>query len=151
MASATASIEALKTVAFEDLTRTLGAMIASGRVGQPVNVRIHWQFEPGVLSLETAAARSAALADAVLELANPHWTIRRSQSADTDAALLNVLCLDDRGRTLLIALATTDSPEFSLTVYGNHGVATLKAATLTSGPDNSPAWLSSLERSIQTG
>ena len=77
MASATASIEALKTVAFEDLTRTLGAMIASGRVGQPVNVRIHWQFEPGVLSLETAAARSAALADAVLELAT-----RTGQFAD---------------------------------------------------------------------
>ena len=123
-------------------------MLSSGRIGQPVNVRLHWQFESGCQSLESAAITAAALADTVLTLELPEWTVRRNKSLDSAKGLLNLLGRDTRGRTLLITLASADSPELSLTVYGNHGVARLNGAHLIGTAERPPDWLADLEQTL---
>ena len=100
------------------------ASVSSGRIGTPVNVRIHWQFSS--LSLPAAAAVAVQLADAALSLEKPAWRVRTAAKNSQ----VNVLGEDAGGKTVLISLVRGATPEFAVTVFGNHGTLKLEHARL---------------------
>lgn len=104
----------------ESVQQTLSAATATGRIGEPVNVRLHCETESGSSLTDTAVA-AVGLVDSILRFSNPQW---RCRSASGE--LLHVLARDDRGRSALITLCTGNQSTLALTVYGNHGVIRLE-------------------------
>lgn len=115
------------TVTLESVRSAIQASVRSGRIGTPVNVRIHWQFSD--LNPSAAAAVAVQLADAALSLDNPAWRAR-SGKADSKTSQLNVLGEDASGKTVLASLVRGPVPEFAITVFGNHGTLKLEHAAL---------------------
>ncbi len=122
MAQSSTTAVAPGLVTLSSVKTTVLAAVNSGRIGDPVNVRLHWQIEESTTDLTGAAIVAAGLADAVLSLANPGWRVRTR----VDGRLLHILGRDDRGRTTLISLCAGDTSTLAVTVYGNHGVVRLE-------------------------
>ena len=113
-------------VSFVELRAAVADVASSGQVGQPVNVRLHWDVADDSTDLADAILAAATLADAALNLTATRWTVRR----DPHDRLLNALGVDDRGRTALLSACRASSEQLSLTVFGNHGVARIEQACL---------------------
>lgn len=113
-------------VSFAELRSAVAGVVAGGQVGEPVNVRAHLDVANDSTGLADAVLTAATLADAALNLAEPRWTVRR----DPHDRLLNVLGVDDRGRTALLSASRASTDQLSLTVFGNHGVARIEQACL---------------------
>lgn len=111
-------------VTFESVREAMRESVSSGRIGTPVNVRIHWQFS-GVKP-SAAADVAVQLADAALSLDKPAWRVRTA----AENSQVNVLGEDAGGKTVLISLVRGSTPEFALTVFGNHGTLKLEHASL---------------------
>ena len=111
-------------VTFDSVREAIRTSVSSGRIGTPVNVRVHWQFS----SLCPAAAADVAvqLADAALSLDKPAWRVRTA-AEDT---FVNLLGEDTGGKTVLISLVRRSVPEFTVIVFGNHGTLKLEHASL---------------------
>ena len=111
-------------VTFDSVREAIRTSVSSGRIGTPVNVRVHWQFS----SLCPAAAADVAvqLADAALSLDKPAWRVRTA-AEDT---FVNLLGEDTGGKTVLISLVRGAVPEFTVIVFGNHGTLKLEPASL---------------------
>lgn len=136
--------DVVNEVSFDDLCRTIRTAIDSDRIGEPVNVRLHWEFPAGTRSLKDAAETAVAIADTALALNAPEFRVRHAAAR----GLLHLLCEDSRGRSALITLAEVPTPRFAMTVYGNHGVARIEESVL-SPPERKfltepPSWLQSL-------
>lgn len=108
-------------ITYSELCDSISAVLETGRLGTPVNVRLHWEFSehPDVSVRRLSAA--VAIADLVLKLISPTWRVRRHTTGRT----LNVLGSDQRGRTLMISLVSESTPQTALTVFGNHGIVRL--------------------------
>jgi hypothetical protein len=116
------------TVTLDALLSAIRNAVDSGRIGTPVNVRLHWQFsETGVKHAALVAVR---IADEALALEEPAWRVRASELEAAKGRILNVLGEDRRGRTLLATLCRGEANEFALTVFGNHGTLRLEHAGL---------------------
>jgi len=113
-------------VSFAELHSAVYGVVTSGQVGEPVNVRVHWDVADDSADLAEAILAAAALADAALSLTLTRWTIRR----EPHDRLINALGVDDRGRTALLTASRAASDQISLTVFGNHGVARIEPACL---------------------
>ena len=114
-------------VSFAELQSTIAGVVSSGQVGEPVNVRVHWDVADDSTDLAAAVLAAATLAEVALNLTETRWTVRR----DPHDRLLNALGVDDRGRTALLSASRAASDQLSLTVFGNHGVARIEQACLT--------------------
>jgi hypothetical protein len=135
-------------VTLDSVRASLLAAIGSGRIGEPVNVRLHWQTGNSTTDLTETAIVAASLADAVLSLTNPVWRVRTG----TGGQLLHLLARDDRGRTALISICTGDTPTLAVTVYGNHGVVRLEDSPVNEQVRQehaNEAWGASLKQAIQ--
>ncbi len=113
-------------VSCAELQSAVNGVVTSGQVGEPVNVRVHWDVADDSADLAEALLAAGALADAALSLTQTRWTVRR----DAHDRLLNALGVDDRGRTALLSASRAASDQISLTVFGNHGVARIEQACL---------------------
>ena len=113
-------------VSFDELQSAITGVVTSGQVGEAVNVRIHWDLASAETELAEAVTAAATLADAVLGLTETRWMVRR----DGAELLLNVLGVDDRGRTALLTASRSVVDQVSLTIFGNHGVARVERAEL---------------------
>jgi hypothetical protein len=108
-------------ITYSELYDAISAVLETGRLGTPVNVRLHWEFSGHADVLVTMLPAAVAIADVALELKSPTWRIRRHTTGRT----LNVLGSDQRGRTLMISLVSESTPQTALTVFGNHGIVRL--------------------------
>ncbi|MBI1311694.1 hypothetical protein GC176_10405 [bacterium] len=113
-------------VSLAELRASIAEVAISGQVGEPVNVRLHWDVADNSIELPDAILAAATLADAALQLTGTRWTVRRA----SQGRLLNVLGVDDRGRTTLLSASYSVLDRVSLTVFGNHGVARIEQAQL---------------------
>ena len=95
--------------------------VASGRIGPPVNVRLHWQAGPDASGVQRAMTEALRLTGSILELSDPTVRNRSIESG----RLLHALVRDERGRSGLISVAAGTPATLALTVYGNHGVIRL--------------------------
>lgn len=111
-------------VAFDSVREAIRSSVSSGRIGTPVNVRIHWQFSS--LSPPAAADVAVQLADAALSLDEPAWRVRTA----VEDSLVNLLGEDEGGKTVLISLVRRAVPEFAVIVFGNHGTLKIEHASL---------------------
>lgn len=139
-------------VTLSSLVSAIRDSVDSGRIGTPVNVRVHWQFSE--TDLAKAAFVAARIADEALALEEPAWRIRNGASAVTQRRILNLLAEDRRGRTLLATLCRGKVNEFSLTVFGNHGTLRLEHAGLDESsldelPSSEATWQKSLDEAIR--
>lgn len=116
----------VNSVTFDDLAQAIRNAIQAERIGVPVSVRLHWEFEEAPVDLRAVADSAIALADAALKFDEPVWRERPQETGKT----LNLLGSDKRGRTALLTLVAASEPSISLTVYGNHGVVRLEDAVL---------------------
>ena len=138
-------------VSFSELQTAVADVAASGQVGEPVNVRLHWDIEDASIELPDAISAAAALAAAALHLTETRWIVRR----DTQNRLLNVLGVDDRGRTTLLSVSRSAIDRLSLTVFGNHGVARIEQAQpvgeFPSQAGAEPRWATALKSAMLAG
>lgn len=100
--------------------------LETGRLGTPVNVRLHWEFSESANLLQTVLTTAVEIADLALQLKEPTWRLRLHESGRT----LNLLGSDCRGRTLMITLVAEASPQTALTIFGNHGILQLNEGWL---------------------
>jgi|GEM_PF-1459740 hypothetical protein len=132
-----------------DSVRTgLLTAIGSGRVGEPVNVRLHWQTGKSTTDLTETAIVAASLTDVILSLENPVWRVRTGAGGQ----LLHILARDDRGRTALISIGAGDRSTLAVTVYGNHGVVRLEDSSVSEQvlrESANEAWGANLKQAIQ--
>jgi len=148
MALSSAVIATRGVVTLSAVKTTLLAATSSGRIGEPVNVRLHWQTGKSTADLTGAAIAAAGLVDAVLRLMNPVWRVRKG----ADGQLLHLLGRDDNGRTTLITLGAGDKSKLAVTVYGNHGVVRMDDSPVIEPVPQEPVnevWNASLKRTIQ--
>ena len=135
------------TVTFTDLLNSVRTAIDGGRIGTPVNVRIHWQFkEASPLQASQSAVR---IADEALAFEDVVWRVRKDR--EQTPRMLNLLGEDRRGRTVLVTLCSGDDPDFEMTVFGNLGTLRLEHAGLDEGSltDHSKLeWAQSLASAI---
>ena len=135
-------------ISFVELQSAIADISTSGQVGETVNVRIHWDVADAERELANAITAAATLADAVLSLTETRWTVRR----DANGLLLNVLGVDDRGRTALLTASRSAADRLSLTIFGNHGVARVEHARLAdellTEPVTDRVWQSSLRAAL---
>ena len=101
-----------------ELCDSVRRVLESGRLGTPVNVRLHWEFCESEASFPAIATTAVAIADVALQLQEPVWRVRRHSSGRT----LNILGNDQRGRTLMISLVAKSAPQTAMTIFGNHGI-----------------------------
>lgn len=111
-------------VTFDSVREAIRASVNSGRIGTPVNVRIHWQFSG--LSPSAVAEFAVQLADAALSLDKPAWRVRTA----AENSQVNLLGEEAGGKTVLISLVRGAVPEFAVIVFGNHGTLKLEHARL---------------------
>ena len=141
------------TVTLDALLSAVRNAVDSGRIGTPVNVRVHWQFSE--TDLRKAALIVARIANEALGLEVPAWRVRSGKIAASKGNMLNVLGEDRRGRTLLATLFRGESNEFALTVFGNHGILRLEDAGLDEDSlgtiDEEADWWQSLAEAIGPG
>lgn len=104
-----------------ELCGSIRTVLETGRLGTPVNVRLHWEFSESASLLQTVLTTAVAIADQALQLDEPVWRGRRHESGRT----LNLLGSDRRGRTLMITLVADSNPHIALTIFGNHGIVRL--------------------------
>ena len=114
-------LQSCSRITYSELCDAISAVLETGRLGTPVNVRLHWEFSEHADVLATMLPAAVAIADVALELKSPTWRIRRHTTGRT----LNVLGSDQRGRTLMISLVSESTPQTALTVFGNHGIVRL--------------------------
>lgn len=108
-------------ITFSELCDSIGAVLETGRLGTPVNVRLHWEFSENADVSTSILLAAIAIADCALKLKSPTWRVRRHATGRT----LNVLGSDSRGQTLMISLVSKSTPQTALTVFGNHGIVRL--------------------------
>lgn len=136
-------------VSFAELQEAVAAVVTSGQVGEPVNVRVHWDVADDSAELPDAILAAATLAAAALHLTETRWTVRR----DEDDRLLNILGVDDRGRTALLSVSRSAVDRISLTVFGNHGVARIEhaqsAGELPSEGSAGSVWMTTLQAAVR--
>ena len=147
MALSSAVVATRGVVTLSAVKTTLLAAMSSGRIGEPVNVRLHWQTGKSTADLTGTAIAAAGLVNAVLSLMNPVWRVRKG----VDGQLLHLLVRDDHGRTALITLCTGDKSTLAVTVYGNHGVVRMDDSPVSEPVPQEPAndmWNASLKRAI---
>lgn len=128
----------LTSISLHDLRNSLQAALATGKAGDIVNVRLHWQLPlagegstaAGSRLLETLLS-AVDLCDVALKLGPTNWRVRLS----ADARLVHAMGVDDRGRTLIVSVADAADSLAQLTVFGNHGVIRLDHAELTTDPE----------------
>lgn len=138
------------TVSLDALLTAVRNAVDSGRIGSPVNVRVHWQFSG--TDVKQAALVAVRIADEALALDEPAWWVRTGKLVASTGRMLNVLGEDRRGRTLLATLCRGEENEFALTVFGNHGTLRLEHAGLDENSlgdvDTDAAWRQSLTKAI---
>ena len=138
------------TVSLDALLTAVRNAVDSGRIGSPVNVRVHWQFSG--TDVKAAALAAVRIADEALALDEPAWRVRTGKLEASKGRMLNVLGEDRRGRTLLATLCRGEANEFALTVFGNHGTLRLEHAGLDENSlgavDSDAAWRQSLAEAI---
>ena len=124
----------LTSISLHDLRSSLQAALATGKAGEIVNVRLHWQLPlsdaaptTSPISLLTALLQAVDLCDVALKLGPTTWRIRLS----SNARLVHAMGVDDRGRTLIVSIADDSDSLAQLTVFGNHGVIRLDHAELS--------------------
>lgn len=120
----------LTSISLHDLRSSLQAALATGKAGEIVNVRLHWQLplsEAAPLTLLNVLLQAVDLCDVPLQLGPTTWRVRLS----SNARLVHAIGVDDRGRTLIVSIADDADPLAQLTVFGNHGVIRLDRAELT--------------------
>ncbi|MDA0284286.1 MAG: hypothetical protein O3B13_06675 [Planctomycetota bacterium] len=108
----------LGKVTFSELCTSIRSVINTGRLGTPVNVRLHWEFQESKTELSAVLTGAVALADEALKLNSPTWRVRRHPCGRT----LNVLGSDSHGRTVMVTLVAESEPRTEITVFGNHGI-----------------------------
>ncbi len=108
-------------ITVSELCDSIRAVLETGRLGTPVNVRLHWEFSESASQLRTVLMAAVEIADHALQLEEPVWRGRRHESGRT----LNLLGSDRRGRTLMITLVAEAKPQTALTIFGNHGIVRL--------------------------
>jgi hypothetical protein len=104
-----------------ELCDSIRTVLETGRIGTPVNVRLHWEFSESAKLLQTVLTTAVAIADLALQLEEPVWRGRQHASGRT----LNLLGSDRRGRTLMITLVAEATSQTALTIFGNHGIVRL--------------------------
>ncbi|MFT5091355.1 MAG: hypothetical protein ACI8P0_004365 [Planctomycetaceae bacterium] len=104
-----------------ELGDSIRTVLETGRLGTPVNVRLHWEFSESANLLHTVLTTAVAIADVALQLEEPAWRGRQHEAGRT----LNLLGSDRRGRTLMITLVAESMPQTALTIFGNHGIVRL--------------------------
>jgi hypothetical protein len=104
-----------------ELCDSIRTVLDTGRLGTPVNVRLHWEFSESARLLQTVLTTAVTIADLALQLEEPTWRVRRHESGRT----LNLLGSDRRGRTLMVSLVAEAPPRTALTIFGNHGIVRL--------------------------
>lgn len=131
-----------------ELCSSVRRVLESGRLGTPVNVRLHWEFSESEASLPAIATTAVAIADVALQLQQPAWRIRRHSCGRT----LNILGSDQQGRTLMISLVAKSSPQTAMTIFGNHGVVRLEDGWVdpksASEPSGDCQWACTLNAAI---
>ncbi|NQV28837.1 MAG: hypothetical protein HQ518_31165 [Rhodopirellula sp.] len=146
--SAPAIQQMIGRMTVRELSDSIRAVLESGRLGTPVNVRLHWEISEPASRLSTVSAAAVAIADLALQLDEPTWRVRRHASGKT----LNVLGSDRQGRTLMISLVAEATPLTALTIFGNHGLVRLDDGWVD--PDSIPEspehyrWAESLQAAM---
>ena len=141
--------QSVSRITFSDLCESIHAVLQTGQLGTPVNVRLHWEFSESASNLFTILAAAVAIVDESLQLKTPTWRVRRHASGRS----LNVLGSDEQGRTLMISLVAEASPQTSLTIFGNHGIVRLDDGWVdpASVPEtlNDRSWLNGLRAAAE--
>jgi hypothetical protein len=135
-------------ITFSELCDSIRTVLDTGRLGTPVNVRLHWEFVERVDFSAIILPAAVVIADVALKLKSPTWRVRRHATGRT----LNLLGSDQRGRTLMISLVPEATPQTALTIFGNHGIVRLDdgwvdPATIPESLDQCE-WLASLNATI---
>lgn len=124
----------LSSISLPELRTSLQAALATGKAGEIVNARLHWQLPLGNASGNEATSpllpvllNGVELCDVALQLGPTTWRVRLS----SHSRLVHAMGVDDRGRTLIVSVADDADPLVQLTVFGNHGVIRLDHAELT--------------------
>lgn len=112
---------AAESVSVAAVEASVKEAVANNGIGQPVNVRLHWQAGPEASDVRQAMAEALRLANEILDLSDPTVTTRSAE----DGLILHALVRDTQGRSALISIAAGESSTLALTVYGNHGVIRL--------------------------
>lgn len=113
--------QCLNRITFAELCNSVRAVLEAGRLGTPVNVRLHWEFGESEAGFPAVLTAAVAIADEALQLDETTWRVRRHASG----RMLNVLGSDGQGRTLLITLVARSEPRTAMTIFGNHGIVRL--------------------------
>jgi len=108
-------------ITYSELCDSISAVLETGRLGTPVNVRLHWEFSEHTDVSASILCTAVAIADLALKLKSSTWRVRRHPTGRT----LNVLGSDQRGRTLMISLVSESEPRTALSIFGNHGIVRL--------------------------
>lgn len=144
----------LTSISLSELRASLQAALATGKAGEIVNVRLHWQLPVSEVSIDDhkglllqALLNAVDLCDVALQLGPVTWRIRLS----SNARLVHAMGVDDRGRTLIVSVADDADPLVQLTVFGNHGVIRLDHAELATDFEqrrSTPIWADALVASF---
>lgn len=115
-----------ESVSVDALQASVRTAIDSGRIGQPVNVRLHWQAGSQRDDVADAAKAALQLVESILDLSDAVVTTRSVEGGQ----LLHALVRDSHGRSALISIAPGVPATLALTVYGNHGVVRLEETAI---------------------
>lgn len=112
---------------FDDLNRALAEALATGQIGTPVSLRVHFQ-------VPDSAADLAAMVAAVMRLSQPVFRERPSTLAAREhphGRQWNVLVGYPGGATAFVTAGcgSARQPSLRLLLVGNHGIVRLE------GPD----------------
>jgi hypothetical protein len=141
--------QCVSRITFVELSQSVRSVLETGRLGTPVNVRLHWEFSDQECDIPAVLAAAVAIADEALQLEQPTWRVRRHATGRT----LNVLGTDQRGRTLLITLVARSEPRTAMTMFGNHGIVRFEDGWVD--PDSIPDslvdhnWFPGLQAALQ--
>lgn len=131
-----------------ELCDSVRTVLETGRLGIPVNVRLHWEFSESASLLPTVLTGAVVIADQALQLEEPVWRGRQHESGRT----LNLLGSDRRGRTLMITLVAEAKRQTALTIFGNHGIVRLDEGWVDPNsivePVKELSWLSDLQEAM---
>lgn len=131
-----------------ELCESIRSVLETGRLGTPVNVRLHWEFSESASLLQKVLAAAVEITDAALKLEEPVWRGRQHESGRT----LNLLGSDRLGRTLMITLVAEAKPQTALTIFGNHGIVRLDEGWVDPNsivePVKERSWQSDLEEAM---
>lgn len=137
---------------FDDLNNALSDVVASGKIGTPVSLRIHLQIPDATESVNSILAKIIHFGQSIVA-GTPSSLVARK---NTRQSQLNVILSCAGGQTILATVGSGSSNRMhmQLLLIGNHGIVKLEGedqleALTPFHKDETARWESAINQSIQ--